>query len=198
MTQRTLNPLLKLVLEVGPLGVFFIGNAKFGIYQATGAFMVAVVLALGTSFALTRKLPILPLVSAFFVIIFGSLTLWLQDETFIKLKPTIVNSLFATILFGGLWLKRPLLQPLLDTVLKLTNQGWTTLTWRWAFFFVFLAIANEVAWRFFSTDTWIAFKLFGIMPITLVFSFAQMPLINRSTLAEKPPVSEVLTGDPGP
>lgn len=178
MTQP-LNPLLKLVLEVGPLAVFFIANARYGIFAATGAFMVAIVIALGVSWALTRKLPTLPLVTAAFVLVFGGLTLALQDELFIKLKPTIVNGLFAAILFGGLATGRPLLQPLLDTVLPLADEGWRKLTWRWAWFFVLLAVLNEVVWRGFSTDAWVSFKVFGIMPLTLLFSIAQYPLIKR-------------------
>lgn len=176
--------LLKLVLEAGPLVVFFVGNAKFGIFPATAAFMVAMVVALGASWAMTRKLPIMPLVGAVFVLIFGGLTLILQDELFIKLKPTIVNLLFAAILFGGLILRRPLLKPLLGAALTLDDRGWDILTRRWAIFFVVLAILNEVVWRGFSTEFWISFKLFGIMPLTLVFGIAQMPLIKRHMPAD--------------
>lgn len=171
--------LLKLLLEAGPLVVFFVGNARFGIFTATAAFMVAMVAALAASWAMTRKLPIMPLVGAVFVVIFGGLTLILQDELFIKLKPTIVNLLFAAILAGGLVMKRPLLKPLLGAALTLDDRGWEILTRRWAIFFVVLAILNEVVWRGFSTEFWISFKLFGIMPLTLAFGIAQMPLIKR-------------------
>jgi len=160
--------LLKLLLEAGPLVVFFVGNAKFGIFTATAAFMVAMVAALGVSWAMTRKLPIMPLVGAVFVVIFGGLTLILQDELFI-----------AAILAGGLVMKRPLLKPLLGAALTLDDRGWEILTRRWAIFFVVLAILNEVVWRGFSTEFWISFKLFGIMPLTLAFGIAQMPLIKR-------------------
>lgn len=176
--------LLKLALEAGPLVVFFVGNAKFGIFPATAAFMVAMVVALGASWMMTRKLPIMPLVGAIFVLIFGGLTLILQDELFIKLKPTIVNLLFAAILFGGLIMRRPLLKPLLGAALTLDDRGWDLLTRRWAIFFVVLAILNEVVWRGFSTEFWISFKLFGIMPLTLLFGIAQMPLIRRHMPAE--------------
>ncbi len=178
------SALIKLALEAGPLVVFFIGNAKFGIYHATAAFMVAMVVALAASWAMTRKLPIMPLVGAIFVVIFGGLTLILQDELFIKLKPTIVNLLFAAILFGGLIMRRPLLKPLLGAALSLDDRGWDILTRRWAIFFVVLAILNEVVWRGFSTEFWISFKLFGIMPLTLLFGIAQMPLIKRHMPAE--------------
>ncbi|MGQ3028901.1 MAG: septation protein A [Ferrovibrionaceae bacterium] len=178
------SALIKLALEAGPLVVFFVGNAKFGIFHATAAFMVAMVAALGVSWAMTRKLPIMPLVGAIFVVIFGGLTLILQDDLFIKLKPTIVNLLFATILFGGLVMRRPLLKPLLGAALTLDDRGWDILTRRWAIFFVVLAILNEVVWRGFSTEFWISFKLFGIMPLTLLFGIAQMPLIKRHMPAE--------------
>lgn len=178
------SALIKLALEAGPLVVFFVGNAKFGIFHATAAFMVAMVAALGVSWAMTRKLPIMPLVGAIFVVIFGGLTLILQDDLFIKLKPTIVNLLFATILFGGLVMRRPLLKPLLGAALTLDDRGWDILTRRWAIFFVVLAILNEVVWRGFSTEFWISFKLFGIMPLTLLFGIAQIPLIKRHMPAE--------------
>ncbi len=178
------SALIKLALEAGPLVVFFVGNPKFGIFHATAAFMVAMVAALGVSWAMTRKLPIMPLVGAIFVVIFGGLTLILQDDLFIKLKPTIVNLLFATILFGGLVMRRPLLKPLLGAALTLDDRGWDILTRRWAIFFVVLAILNEVVWRGFSTEFWISFKLFGIMPLTLLFGIAQMPLIKRHMPAE--------------
>jgi intracellular septation protein len=181
MTQpnHAANPLLKLAIEAGPLAVFFIANARGGIFVATAAFMIAIAAALAASWWLERKLPTLPLVTGVFVLVFGGLTLWLQDELFIKLKPTIVNGLFALILFGGLAFGRPFLKPLLGAALELTDEGWRKLTWRWAWFFVALAVANEVVWRMFTTDAWVNFKVFGILPLTIAFSLAQLPLINR-------------------
>jgi intracellular septation protein len=173
------NPLVKLAIEAGPLGVFFIANAKGGIFVATAAFMIAITLALAASWWLERKLPTLPLVTGVFVLVFGGLTLWLQDELFIKLKPTIVNGLFAAILLGGLVAGRPFLKPLLGAALELTDEGWRKLTFRWAWFFVALALANEVVWRTVSTDAWVGFKTFAILPATIVFSLAQLPLISR-------------------
>ena len=173
------NPILKLWIDVGPLVVFFVGNARWGIIPATGAFMVATVVSLVASFVLHRRLPVLPLAMAGFVMVFGGLTIILNDEIFIKLKPTIVNTLFGLILLGGVVLKRPLLRPLMGAIFKLTEEGWFKLTVRWAFFFFVLAILNEIVWRNVSTDMWVNFKVFGIMPLTILFSLSQMPLMNR-------------------
>ncbi|MHB2168408.1 septation protein A [Alsobacter sp. R-9] len=176
---RSLNPLLKLALEIGPLVVFFIANQRAGIFPATALFMVAVLASLAVSWVLTRHLPVMPMVSAVVVLIFGGLTLWLQDDHFIKLKPTIVNSLFGAVLLGGLAFGRPLLPLVLDSVFKLTHEGWRILTLRWAIFFFVLAALNEIVWRTQSTDVWVNFKVFAIMPLTLVFALAQTPLILR-------------------
>lgn len=177
--RRPLNPLLKLVLEIGPLVVFFVCNAQFGIFPATGAFMGAVAIALSVNYALERRVPVMPLVSGFFVLVFGALTLILNDELFIKLKPTIVNGLFAAILFGGLLAGKALLQPLLGSMLPMADEGWRRLTLYWACFFVVLAGINEVVWRNYSTDFWVSFKLFGIMPLTIVFSGAALYAVRR-------------------
>ncbi len=179
------NPFVRLLLEAGPLGVFFFANARYGIFPATAAFMVATVAALGTNWALERRLPVMPMVSGFFVLVFGGLTLILQDELFIKMKPTIVNTLFGVILFGGLMSGRSLLKPLFGAAFQLDEAGWRALTFRWAGFFLVLAVVNEVVWRNFTTDTWAAFKVFGIMPLTIAFTLAQMPLILRHQLPEK-------------
>ena len=177
--MRSLNPILKLALEVGPLVVFFLANQRAGIYAATGLFMAAVLISLVVSYVLTRHLPVMPMVSAVVVLVFGGLTLWLHDDLFIKLKPTIVNSLFGAVLLGGLAFGRPLLPLVLDTVFQLTHEGWRKLSFRWGVFFFVLAAINEVVWRTQTTDTWVNFKVFGIMPLTLVFALAQTPLILR-------------------
>ncbi len=190
MTQNSpserpaISPFLKLALEAGPLAVFFVANARSDIFTATGAFMVAVVVALAINYWLERRLPILPMVSGFFVLVFGALTLALNDDLFIKLKPTIVNSLFAVILFAGLGFGKPLLAPLLGTMIKLTDRGWRRLTLVWACFFVLLAALNEFIWRNFSTDFWAGFKLFGIMPLTLVFSGLAIYLVRGEMMHE--------------
>ena len=192
---RELNPLLKLALEMGPLVTFFLvnsyGDRWFGtsaadrIFLATGVFMVAVVISLGVTYALIRKLPIMPLVSCVVIVVFGGLTLLLHDELFIKLKPTIVNSLFGAILLWAAATGRNLLRIVLDSVFDLTEEGWRILTWRWAFFFFFLAGVNELVWRTQSTDFWVAFKVWGIMPITIAFALAQVPVLTRHDAGSK-------------
>ena len=186
---KPLNPLLDLGLEFAPLGVFFVANSYFGIFVATGVFMVAITLALIASFALTRSLPIMALVSAVMVLVFGGLTLLLHDDFFIKVKPTIVNTMIGTILLCGLAFGKPLLPLVLDHVLTLTPEGWRKLTLRWAIFFFVLAALNEIVWRNFPpSDTnhvWVNFKVFGTIPLTLLFALSQTPLILRH--GEDPP-----------
>ncbi len=194
-----INPLLKLALELGPLVVFFFANsrgtwiaqkvpalASIGgpLFIATLLFMIATAIALVVSYALTRTLPIMPLVSGAVVLVFGSLTLYLQDETFIKMKPTIVNALFGIVLLGGLYFGKSLLGYVFGAAFNLDGEGWRKLTIRWGLFFLFLAALNEVVWRNFSSDFWVAFKVWGTMPITLAFTFSQMPLIMKHTIEE--------------
>ena len=183
--RAELNPFLKLALELGPLGVFFFANARFGLFTATAVFMVTTIAALSVSWWLTRKLAIMPVVTGIIVLVFGGLTLLLQDETFIKMKPTIVNVLFGTVLLVGLLFGRALLGYVFDSVFRLDDEGWRKLTFRWGVFFFVLAALNEVMWRSFSTDTWVTFKVFGIMPLTIAFTLSQMPLIQRHSLPEK-------------
>ncbi|MFA5949176.1 MAG: septation protein A [Hyphomicrobium sp.] len=178
--------LLKMLVELGPLVVFFVTNSQAGIFWGTGTFILATFASLIASRLLFGRVPLMPLVSGFFVIIFGSLTLWLQNDLFIKLKPTIVNSVFAVTLFGGLLWKQSLLKYIFGDVFRLTEEGWQKLTLRWACFFVFLAVLNEVAWRLFSTDTWVSFKVFAIMPITMVFALCQIGLLKRYELPQSP------------
>ncbi len=170
---------LKLVLEVSPIAIFFLVNSYYGIYAGTGVFMVATLISLIVSRAVLGRIPIMPLVSGIFVVAFGALTLVLQDAIFIKLKPTIVNALFSIILFGGLLFGRPLLQTLMGDMFQLTREGWTVLTFRWACFFAVLAVINEIVWRNFSESFWISFKLWGIMPLTMAFALAQLGVIQR-------------------
>lgn len=188
------HPLLKLVLELGPLGVFFFANARgewlaervptlaaLGgpIFIATGLFILATLICLAISLALTRRLPVMPFVTGIVVVIFGGLTLWLQDELFIKMKPTIVNALFGGVLLGGLLVRRSLLGYVFDSVFDLSPEGWRKLTFRWGVFFLVLAFLNEIVWRNVSTDAWVSFKVFAIMPLTFLFTLTQLPLIAR-------------------
>lgn len=177
--QDLRGQLLKLLVEVGPLVVFFVMNARAGIFWGTGAFMVAIVISLIASRILFGRVPVMPLVTGVFVLVFGGLTLWLQDEQFIKIKPTLVNALFAGALFTGLLAGRSLLKIVFGEVFRLTDEGWRKLTFRWACFFMFLAVLNEVMWRSFSTDVWVSFKVFGIMPLTMIFAIAQMGLLKQ-------------------
>ncbi|MBJ3777208.1 septation protein A [Acuticoccus mangrovi] len=202
MAARQQNSIAKLVLELGPLVTFFVVNARaeawhfadyalfsgvapkeVPIMAATAAFMLATVAALAVSLALYRRIPVMPLLSGVIVVVFGGLTLYLQDELFIKLKPTIVNLMFAAALLGGLFVfKRPLLGFVFDSVFQLDEEGWWKLSFRWGLFFLFLAGLNEAVWRSFSTDTWVTFKVFGTMPLTIAFAISQMPLLNRHQL----------------
>jgi intracellular septation protein len=173
------DQLLKLAVEVGPLVVFFVVNARAGIFWGTGVFMGATVLSLVASRILFGRIPVMPLVTGVCVMVFGGLTLWLQDDHFIKIKPTIVNALFAGALFIGLLAGQSLLRVIFGEVFRLTDEGWRKLTLRWAFFFTFLAVLNEVVWRSFTTDTWVSFKVFGVMPLTMAFAVAQVGLLRQ-------------------
>jgi intracellular septation protein len=183
--KKQLNPILKLTLDIGPLVLFFAANARFGIFAATGVFMVAVLIALAVSYALTRHVAIMPVVTAVIVLVFGGMTLVLHDELFIKLKPTIIYVLFGGTLLGGLAFNKPFLSILFDQMFHLTDEGWRKLTWRWVLFFFALAIANEIVWRTQTTDFWVSFKLFGVVPLTFLFGALQMPLINKYSVERK-------------
>lgn len=199
-THRAENGITKLLLEMGPLLLFFAANSKpdwfrpivgavFGaglvegekapIFIATAVFMVGMLASLAATWALYRRLPIMPLVSGAVVLVFGGLTLALHNDLFIKLKPTIVNTLFGSVLLGGLAFGRPLLPYVLDSVFQLDAEGWKKLTFRWGVFFFVLAAVNEVVWRTQTTDFWVAFKVWGVMPLTMIFALAQTPMMMR-------------------
>ena len=186
LAKPQLNPVLKLVLDIGPLVLFFAANARFGIFAATAGFMVAVLIALAIAYAKTRRIEVMPLVTAVIVVIFGGLTLILHNDTFIKLKPTIIYLLFGGTLVGGLAFGKSFLGVLFDSVFDLTDEGWRKLTWRWAFFFFALAVLNEIVWRNFSTDFWVSFKLFGVVPLTFLFGALQYPLLTKYARSDKP------------
>lgn len=190
--------IIKIVLELGPLLVFFFTNANYDIFTATAWFMGAMVVSLLLSWLVLKKIAIMPLVTGVVVLIFGTLTLVLKDDTFIKMKPTIVNSLFGLTLLGGLFFGQSLLKYVFGEVYKLKPEGWRRLTINWGLFFIFLAIANEVVWRLFNTDFWVAFKVWAIMPITVVFSMLQLPLLTKYAPDPKDPIEVVPPLDPLP
>jgi len=173
---------LPLVGPMLPAGI--VGGERGGIFVATAVFMAAVVIALAISYALTRHLPIMPLITAVIVLVFGSLTLLLHDELFIKLKPTIIYLLFGAVLLGGLVLGKSLLGTVFDSVFHLTEEGWRKLTLRWALFFFALAVLNEIIWRTQSTDFWVSFKVFGVIPLTFLFAALQFPLMSKYAVPE--------------
>ena len=185
-----MRPILKLVLEIGPLVVFFIANSRYGIFDGTLIFMIATVAALAASYAIMRKIPIMPLVSGVFVLVFGGLTVVLANDLFIKLKPTIVNLCFSAILFFGLKTDRLYAKLVFETAFNLTDRGWLLLTRAWIGFFLFLAAMNEVVWRTASTDTWVKFKVFGVMPMTVMFCIALVPTIIKHNLPAPAPARD--------
>ena len=186
-----LDPKLKFALELGPLALFFLTYWKFKIYIATGVMIVAVLVALVVSYAKLRRLPIMPVVTAVIVVIFGSLTLFFQNETFIKIKPTVLYCLFAGALLFGIAFRRPILQIMFDGALHLSGEGWRILTWRWALFFLFLAALNELVWRTQTTAHWVTFKSFGFIPLTVLFAIAQAPLMSRYEGKAEPASDEI-------
>jgi intracellular septation protein len=181
--KAQLNPFVKIALDLGPLVLFFFANSRFGIFTATATFMVAVLVALAVSYVLTRRLPIMPVVTAIIVLVFGGLTLILHNDTFIKIKPTIIYALFGAVLLGGLAFGKPLLGVVFDSLFHLTAEGWRKLTVRWALFFFVLAVLNEIVWRNTSTNVWVDFKVFGVMPLTLIFGALQYPLLQKYAAA---------------
>lgn len=177
--KKKLNPWLKIALELGPLIIFFVVNGKFGIFYATGVLMAGVLLTLAVSWAVTKHLPAMPVVTAILVLVFGGLTVFLQNEDFIKLKVTILYSMFGAALIGALYFGKLLLPIVFDMAIHIDDAGWRKLTWRWGLFFFFLAGLNEVVRRVVTTDDWVNFKVFGILPLTLLFAVAQAPLIMK-------------------
>ena len=194
------NPGLKFALELGPIIVFFFANLRGGwlvakfpvladlggpLFVATAFFMAATVLSLLVSKIVFKHLPVMPFVSGIVVLVFGGLGIYLQNELFIKMKPTIINALFGFALLGGLFFGKSLLGYVFNAAFQLDEEGWKKLTLRWGIFFLFLAVLNEVVWRNFSNDAWISFKLWGTMPITILFTMAQMPLIMKHSVEEE-------------
>lgn len=178
-------PLLKLALELGPLVLFFIANGRLGLINATAVFMVAACVAFVVLWRLERKLPVMPLINIVVVLVFGGLTLYLKDETFIKMKPTLVYIVLASLIgFGTAFGAQPM-KLVMGAAIALDTTGWRKLAVRWTIFFLSLAVLNEAVWRHVDTDTWVAFKTFGVLPLTIVFALAQTPLIMRHKLPEE-------------
>lgn len=197
--QIRINPVLKLALELGPVAVFVLtynrGESiadwldlplllQKPIFLATAVFMAAMVVALGLSWLLTRTLPTMPMVTLVVVLIFGALTLYFQNETFIKIKPTIVNVLFGSTLLGGLAFGKSFLKMVMGPAFEIDDEGWMKLTLRWGLFFLFLAVVNEVVWRNFSESFWVGFKFWGMTSLSFLFVLSQMPLLMRHSTAE--------------
>ena len=174
-----MKSLYKLLIDIGPLAVFFIFYTRSGLQASILPFMVATVIAVLFSYILEKKIPIMPTVGAGIVLLFGGLTIYFDNDVFFKMKPTIINTLFAVILYGGILINKPLLKYLLGAALKLEEAGWKILTQRWIGFFIALAVLNEIVWRTQSTDVWVNFKVFGILPITFIFTMTQFPLIKK-------------------
>ncbi len=173
---------LKPVVDYGPLAVFFASYLAFGLMAATAALIAVSLVALLLAWLLERRLPLVPLITAAIVAVFGGLTLWLQDETFIKMKPTIVQAVFGLVLLGGLAFGRPLLKPLLGAVMPpMSERAWRQFTLRYALFFLAMAGLNELVWRTQSTDFWVTFKVFGLPGLTILFILAQIPFVGRAT-----------------
>jgi intracellular septation protein len=188
--KHKLHPAFKFALDFGPLLVFAIAYWRFDIFVATAAFMAATVVAMAVSWALTRHITIMLRVTAVVILVFGTLTLVLHDETFIKLKPTILYTLLGATLLGGYLFNKPLLAIVLDAMVHLTDEGWRKLTLRWAAFFFVMAVVNEVVWRTQTTQFWVNFKLIGFPPLTVVFAALQYRLLMRYATDQPNPQAE--------
>jgi len=179
------SPLLKLALDLGPLILFF-AAFKFGdIFKATAVFMAASIASLGIGYARTRKISPMPLVTAIIVVVFGGLTLYLKNDTFIKMKPTVLYAIFGAILLGGLAFNRLFIKAVFAQAFELDETGWRKLTWRWGFFAFALAAINEIIWRNFSTNIWVDFKVWAIIPLIMLFALAQTPLVMKHEIGKK-------------
>ena len=174
-----MKSIFKLLIDIGPLAVFFVFYTRSDLKTAILPLMIATMIAVLFSYIIEKKIPIMPTVGAAIILIFGGLTIYFDNETFFKMKPTIINILFAGILYGGIILNKSLLRYLLGAALKLQDEGWDILTKRWIGFFIALAILNEIIWRTQTTDMWVNFKVFGILPITFIFTLTQFSTIKK-------------------
>ena len=182
---RKVAPLTRLGLGLGPLLIFFLAFQWAGIFAATAGFMVAVFVALGIGYSIERRLSPMPVFTAILVLIFGGLTLYLKNDTFIKMKPTILYATFGLTLLGGLAFDRLFVKYVFAAAFELSEEGWRKLTYRWGFFFLALALVNEIIWRHLPTADWVKFKVFGIVPLIMLFALAQMPLVMKHDVNQK-------------
>lgn len=174
----------KFLSDMGPLAVFFLVYKWYGLIEATAALIAATFVSVLYVYWSEKKIPTMPLASAVLVGIFGGLTIISEDEVFIKMKPTILNTLFGLILLIGVCFRKGLLQYLLDDAFKMKAKAWRIFSFRWALFFFFLAIVNEIVWRNFGTDFWVKFKVFGMLPLTMAFTLTQVPFIQKHHIVE--------------
>jgi len=181
---RKITPLMRLCLDLGPLLIFFLAFQWGGIFVATGVFMLAILVALGIGYGIERRFSPMPVFTAILVLIFGGLTLYLKDATFIKMKVTVLYAFFGLTLLGGLAFGRLFVKYVFSAAFELREEGWRKLTWRWGFFFLVLAVLNEIVWRSLPTADWVKFKVFGIIPLIMLFALAQMPLVLKHELKE--------------
>jgi intracellular septation protein len=183
-TKKEMSQGLKLALDFAPLVAFFIAYRMGGVYWATGIIIALTLVSLVVGYLITGKIAKFPLFSGILIAIMGGLTLYLQNDTFVKMKPTAANLVFAAILGGGMVMNRMFLKDLLGTTLDMPEAAWRTLTVRWTIFFLALAGLNEYVWRTMSEATWVNFKVFGLMGLTMVFAVANAPFMARYIKSE--------------
>jgi len=177
--------LIKFITDFGPLLIFFIFYKKYGMTEAILPLIIATVISILIIYLSEKKIPTMPLVSGVLLAAFGGLTLYFDDKTFFYMKPTIINLLFAIILlFGKIVLKVSFLKKVLGESLKLTDEGWNILTDRWIYFFIFIALLNEFVWRTQSEEFWVQFKVFGMIPITIIYTIFQVSVINKHKIGD--------------
>ena len=180
--------IIKFFADFGPLLIFFIiyFNNENDLKVAIPPFIIATLIALTTIYFLEKKIPMVPLVSGVLITLFGGLTLYFDNKIFFYMKPTIINVLFAAVLFFGKYFtKKPLLKIFFQNALNLEDEGWKKLNYRWIGFFIFIAILNEIVWRTQSEVFWVNFKVWGLLPISFLFAASQVPLINKYKLKQQ-------------
>ena len=176
------KPFLKFITDFGPLLIFFIVYYKSGnnLTVAIPPLIFATIIAVAAMYFVEKKIPYIPLIGGIIITLFGGLTLYFDNPIFIYMKPTIVNMIFACILIiSKIFFQKNFLKFFLHTAFQLNDVGWEKLNFRWAYFFIFLAVLNEVIWRTQPESFWVNFKVWGILPITFIFTAFQVPLINK-------------------